>query len=252
MLLGYLDESNTHADAPHVVVGGFVGGIREWGALQGSWRAELERVGVPWFHCVDCRGRNKEYHRFTRDDSERHLERLAAIVGNTNLQHFAAVYRGNWKSLMADHQKLERRYQHPYQVCLELVVEDILECIRINWPGERLALVLSQQDQFTPEAQRVFRLFKHNGLWPEIASLTVADPRDVIPLQVADMLAYEVHRGLGNWQGSNRPELQMLSRVLCEPGYYGPRMAGKTLSDAALREIWRGPIAILTPPPGEA
>lgn len=70
---------------------------------------------------------------------------------------------------------------------------------------ERVDLVFDQNAQFSPRAVEAFNGYKINPLLSEyernlVGSLSFADDKEVIPLQAADLLAYEINKNLRGYR----------------------------------------------------
>ena len=59
--------------------------------------------------------------------------------------------------------------------------------------GEKLEIIFSKQDEFRPLAESLFYAMQDQAtIGPMLGSFSWASYRDVIPLQVADLVAYEM------------------------------------------------------------
>uniref|UniRef100_UPI0025D02368 hypothetical protein n=1 Tax=Novosphingobium sp. TaxID=1874826 RepID=UPI0025D02368 len=141
LLWGYFDESGLNNQCIHTVVAGFIGPISEWVEVDARWKAELTRMGVTGFHTTECRGGRGEYQG-KRDQAEDHLVRLATILGESDLDHFAAGYVGDWSEIQAEFPLVAaNRFKHPYQICVELLMQDIQELCASRYSGSSVALL---------------------------------------------------------------------------------------------------------------
>jgi Protein of unknown function (DUF3800) len=188
ILHGYFDESGTHLSADATVISGFVGTIEDWDAVEEKWRAAVDGQV---FHYVDCKHQKKAYERWDTVRCNSHIDRLAAVLGESNLRSVVASYRGSWQAALTHIPKAAQRFPNAYSFSLEACIETIRHFTRKYWDNSDIALVFSRQDEYAPRAHETWDTFKYNGLWPEIVSFAYGEPAKLWPLQAADMIAHE-------------------------------------------------------------
>ena len=237
VLFAYFDESGTDCLLGHTVISGFVGSSQAWGTIQGPWREELARVGAWPFHCVECVWRNKAYSHFKdRQQSLDHLNAMAAIVAPHDVIPVAASFSGNWEQAVAKHEDdFGTRFPSAYSFCFEAVVEQLNRYSERFWNSEPIAMIFSEQDQYSSRAIEVYAHFKHNGEWQNIIHCGYADPRSVVPLQVADMISWETRRYL--WKREEDPDawvgMPLLNRLI----EYQGELAGWAYDDESIQTV---------------
>lgn len=191
VLFGYFDESGTDNSNGQVVVAGFIGTSSEWASVMTDFNAEVERVQVKPFHRVHCQHRNKAYERWSSTQSAKHIARLSDIVSSSSLFPISASFIGNWNNIGLP-PSFYGRFPHPYHVCFELLVQNIVKYA--NAAGESVCLVLETQDQFSLRAHKIYNIHKFNGKWGEIITFNYADKQVCSHLQCADLFAWEIRR----------------------------------------------------------
>lgn len=237
VLFAYFDESGTDGLLGHTIISGFVASAQTWGAVQARWRDELARVGVWPFHCVECVGRNKAYQHFeSREQSLEHLNALAAIVAPYDAIPIAASFSGDWKLVVEKHEDdFAHRYPSAYSFCFEAVVEQLNRYSQRFWDSEPIAIIFSEQDQYSARAAEVYAHFKHNGEWQNIIHCGYADPRRVVPLQVADMISWETRRYL--WKRDADPETWVELPLLNQLIQYQGELAGWAYDEQSIQMV---------------
>ena len=216
MLFGYFDESGTDNLLGHTVVSGLVGKVSEWAALDPPWRAELMRARVPCFHYVDAKGRNKDYRHFVKDEWKEHVGIMANIVAERHLQLVAGAFSGDWNRCVSDNEEWQARFPSAYHFCFELVIEK-LRRVSEFYGGEPITVIMSNQNQFSQRALKIWDYFHYNNAWKHIAHVGYSCPQTLTQLQAADAVAYETRRGL--WKGTDehwQNELPVTSRLLAK------------------------------------
>lgn len=251
LLFGYFDESGTDGLHGHTVISGFVGTVASWRSLVAPWRAELERVGVPYFHYVDAKGHNKKYKHFAAGEWLPHVTTMAKIICGLDLKAVSAAFSGDWNSCVAGDEEWQARFPSAYHFCFELMIEKIRKASDEHWGGEPVAIIMSRQNEFAERALKVWDFFKYNAAWQQIAHVGYNDPHQLTQLQAADALAYETRRGL--WKDSDDHwlnELPLTSRLIAKHDALGGVIFDNGYKAAGLKELMARPKGpYLTIPP---
>lgn len=230
MQIAYFDESGIDGSTDTTLISGFVGNLEDWPRVNSAWRNQLEVDGVPQFHYKDCVDQRKQYlgwdwHR----DCQPHLDRLAKIIHVAPVAGISAGFIGDWRSAVADRSDLAERFPSAYAFCFEALIRKIrLEMHNHGQPD--IILVMSRQNEYQRRALEVWEWHRERGYWPEIKDITYAEPRSVVGLQMADMLAYETHRHLFK-KGDVWRDLPLLSQLVAKH-----EVDGRTLYDAGYDE----------------
>jgi hypothetical protein len=105
----------------------------------------------------------------------------------------------------------------PYESCFHWWLGIMLEQMRIRGNYEPLAIV-HEQNQFGEEAARAFKWMKEeNDPHGQLISFSYGTKEQFVPLQAADILAYEVNKRLQNIEGNPRKSFDVLMREEYEP-----------------------------------
>lgn len=215
VLWAYFDESGTDGALGHTVISGFLAPISIWVDFKREWRAALDSDNVQTFHYIDCNNRKRGSYRGWKyhEQSIPHLHKMAEVLTSYPLIAISVGHSGDFDAVMKRHPGWEVRFPTPYSLCFEMMIQ-LLRTDIAPIEGLPVAIIMSDQAQFEPRAQEIYKHYKHAGLWPEIAHLGYSDPRVVLPLQAADMLAFETRRFCWKEQEDYWKEQPLLSRWL--------------------------------------
>lgn len=188
----YLDESGTHDDSLVLVVGAVVSPVFQWERLTESWQRILDSHGLPAFHTVDCAHRRNAFRSWSRRECSGLYRRLVALVRKHVLwRSWTAVVLPEYFKIFSDEPSARRM---AYTLCAMGCASRI----------KRLALDLNVLVPYVFEhggrgggyTVRTLRDLIKNGQhdFYRMSSLSL-DTRDrLVPLQVADLYAYETHK----------------------------------------------------------
>ncbi len=187
----YFDESGTHASAPVVAVAGFISTVERWRNLEREWSTVLRMYKLEYFHMTDFENRWGPYRDWDKGKRETIIKRLLGIIKQYALSGFsAAVVRGDYERLREEH---PGRWVTPYGVCAAWCLRDVADWLESSNRDEYAGYVFERgfrgaghmAEAFGRASDEVRRAYRFDAL-------SFADKRAVIPLQAADILAYEV------------------------------------------------------------
>lgn len=202
MLWGYFDESGE--DDPitghlaNMTIGGCFAPFDVWKSVSEQWGRALDNEGVQVFHMADFEHYRGEFEWFLQNDErdkkrhEHFLNILLDIICK-HLRHYVAF--GN-VPVSTDPRK---RFSDAYE---RGIVDVIMHAGKESAFAfkQPISLVFAIHKDFSEERiQRYFNLINWGDA--RLASVAVGRPERIHPLQVADLVAYELSRQ----QRSNAP-----------------------------------------------
>jgi len=255
VLDGYFDESGTHKGSETIVVAGFLAHVDAWRAFESHWKAALREYGLSFFHMSDFAQRAKGYD-WPEDVRRDRLGNLISIINNHTLHSvgvglpkklFDSVFTGRvrkivggpygfaaWLAILMTGRDLD---ELPFATGASYVFED-----GAPRKGELIA------------AYESLAKFRGGKAALHVLSLRFEDKKIFVPLQAADILAYELYKDRpkqhrpelrraplqllhrGNWQHMTEPNLRALAAVA------DMLVTGDLTPEAALSAaIWQTP-----------
>ena len=219
VLNGYFDESGTHDGSDAVAVAGYLSTAEQWDAFDGDWSAALGQWGVRHFHMTDFANGAKPFDTWSAE--ERHT-RFAVL---TQIIHAHVIASVGWviptrlyDAIVSDTAK--RYTGGPYGLAAVGCFIDAAHLLRPTFPASRIAYVFEHGAR---GAGQVLKVFQQNMADPaqrtELMMQSLKfEGKEFVPLQAADILAYELHKHLPRQTGlDQRPQrtrhLTMLARV---------------------------------------
>lgn len=225
VLYAYVDETGFSGATTATIVGGLIGTLDHWLPLETRWRARLAEDGISEFHATKCRGGHGEYHAWRPDWSrmEQHYSNLAAIATDYKLRPISGtVLSAAWKRASSENEWLVNRFVSAYGFCFEICLMHI-QIIATEF-DDQAYVVYALNPQYADRAETVGRVYERNiKYFDRITSCAPARPVEVIPLQAADMAAYEMYHLFHSQKNPKRPKLELMPLLGCsgQPnGYY--------------------------------
>jgi hypothetical protein len=195
MIVGYFDESGTSAKEPAIGVAGYFGSCSQWDKFNVEWRNMLSEFGLSEFHRTDIESRHLYVPGWTTKDRNRVVIQAQKIIKEfTYIGVGNAVIKADFEDVFPP--VLKKYYGGPYGYCAFLCVarakhwhENIKNKDGINWVFEAGAQGVEQFNILMKalysdlELRQAFRV----GTWSFAG-------KDILPLQAADTIAYELNK----------------------------------------------------------
>lgn len=221
MLSAYFDESGTHQGSPICVVAGLLASPLQWERLTASWAKTLAQAGVSDFHASDCVTGGGCFKGWERTEREKLYGRFVKIV-----TRFAA-YR-IWTALVMDDFHLhyqDKEEKRPYRICAFGCASRVKAVASKRGPAFDVDYIFDQG----PKGKWTYAAFDRlldqgrGSHYYRMGTLAKGDRLKMLPLQAADLHAYEVFRYFADqWKTHRheaRPEFRELLNIPDAGGY---------------------------------
>jgi hypothetical protein len=217
LILGYFDESGTHAEAAVTMIAGYVATAEVWAVISEAWASELAPLsdyGINWFHTGDCLHGARGWRRVPRAKRDHLVERLSNILAASEVSAvWAGVNADQWDQHTSPAFKV--RFPKPYDLCFHEVVRQLWWWSRHNADGTPIRIVFAEQKEYQNRSIAIHEAWRrHPDVDRFIGSLTFSSPRKLIPLQTADLLAFEANK---EWEGRQYGKLSFTTNFQLRP-----------------------------------
>lgn len=191
MLSAYLDASGTHDASRVLVVAGLLSTPDDWERLTEEWQGVLDGEGLADFHASDCAAGGGAFRDRVvwpaprRQDLYMRLARITATRSRWRI--WAAIVVEEYRDTFDD----ERM---GFGICAGLCAQQACLHAVFEGPNASMPYVFDQGDLHGRFAFDSFDEMMSRGNPFRIQTLTKADRRVMLPLQAADLHAYEIYR----------------------------------------------------------
>lgn len=219
----YVDESGTHDDSKNVAVSAVWADKAEWA----SWTLHWVRAKAPIkvHHSVDCHNRKGEYAGWTQEERDAYVFRILPIIRDHAIfGHFAAVNKAEIlnqvQAKTAPMGPLLRRFISDgfYLVCLYWALRGAWEYLHQR--GHRDIAFFCETNQYARDMADVFASLKE--LYPEReATFSLGSKNQFVPLQCADIIAFEGNRQMQMTPGFHAKRRKPLEAIDPTGGRFG-------------------------------
>jgi hypothetical protein len=196
----FFDETGTHDNSPYVGVGGFLFKKAKAVAFERQWRRRVKPLlpdGVEAFHAFDCFHRLNGYEGLDDPIVKAIFVAMTDCITKTaRYGVFVGIARSDYNALIKQNAKWKQLIGEPYALCA-------LQCAEITakWLQKRRRRggidYIYEQSHLAPEAMRFLQCAKDNETIRQrhqMNNFSFFDKSSAIPLQAADLLAWEFYR----------------------------------------------------------
>jgi hypothetical protein len=217
----YLDESGTHQGAKSLIVAGYLALEEEWTAFELEWRAALSDYQVAAFHATDFANQVAPFDGWSSKKRLEFFESLTSIIARHAWAGYA-VFIPIDRYTKAVSERAAKMLGGPYGLAALRLFFDVADTLRAVDPMAEIAYVLEDGARGKGQILKVYELKQqYDNL--RIRSLRFGTKDHFVPLQAADVLAYELYREHtrqidGNVWPSRWSYLRPLGRLPCIGG----------------------------------
>jgi hypothetical protein len=230
MIRIYVDESGTHDGSPVVTVGAYAGRLETWPAFIDDWNSAKHPIKV--FHSTDCAALKGEFAGWTASDRDVLVARLLSVPAKYELYGIAMGI--NLRDLveavtaepdLTDTPEAAAMFASPYGMSLQWVLMSIIERTEAAGLREEPLALFHEQNSFQGDALKAFDLVKRRRKH-HIGPMTIAfcEKDEFVPLQAADVLAYEANKRLRDPSKPQRRSIAALGDNITVEGFAKPNI----------------------------
>jgi len=221
MLRAYFDESGDH-DKDFICMGGCIADLDAWDKFEKDWEEVLVAYGVRQLHTAQLMTYvpQEEYDGWSRKKCECFLADLLPIVLRT-VKLYIGTPENVWEYKVASEPK-----DDPYFNCLSTCIDCAASYANSFGNDEKVETVFAEHPRHTSRARSLYPQIRDvGGMYSRLATDTYGSPKDILPLQAADMVAFlfrkECERRKGGSQYVMSHHLEKLkNQNWCNRGYF--------------------------------
>ena len=202
MLTAYFDDSGTHADAEVVLWNGLFGNNFQWDHFNKLWTSKLQnpspgKVPLKRFHMANCQAADGEFLGWKRTETDFLVHELGDIILKCGLYcDCAVISRKDWNELITGDLLTALGDAEGYSLRIAFVRAS--KWARDTGCSDKIAFVFDRRQEREKEGKRIYALFEHLSKIEPTAvapvSIEFSDSHQVLPLQAADLVAWEYYQ----------------------------------------------------------
>lgn len=216
MMSAYFDDSGTHRGSAVIVTAGLVGTVDQWAALEKAWAVELSapicglKDPIPYFHMTECQASRGHFRGWNRTETDYFCKRLQDIILDACLYGYGfGCEVSQWDALIkGDIRDIIGNAEH-YSI-RNCFVRSVGWAQNQSPPPDDMTFVFDDRPQIKRDTDIVYDVFKRQAEPPpDITGLAYLSAQKTIPLQAADIIAWEFYQAARSVllrENSRRPQ----------------------------------------------
>lgn len=201
MLSAYFDDSGTHLGSEIVVVGGLLGTEAQWLPFEKAWKAVLAapvegRALLRRFHMTACEAGEDEFVGWSRAERDLVICRFRDVILEHQVARYAmAVARADWDRLIVG--QIREMIGDAERYCVSSCILHALDWTQAFTEEREVALIFDDRNKENIATERIFKIYndvinaQSDSVRP--TSITFTNSQKMVPLQGADMIAWETY-----------------------------------------------------------
>jgi hypothetical protein len=201
MLTAYFDDSGTHEQSDIVLVAGILGTESRMDCLDRNWKRHLDRPlcgrkpSLRRFHATDCNASQGEFAGWTRTETDYFCYQLrTAIIESEVAAYGAACSRKDYDELITG--DVRAILGTPEGMCINQCFVRSIQWAQAYTFDPKMTFVFDNRP--SPVKQYAGRVYDAFSRWvhppPQLTGYAFLNSYDVRPLQVADLIAWELYQ----------------------------------------------------------
>lgn len=176
----------------------------KWQQFTKEWRSVLRPTGIKVFHATDCNGLRGEFRGWTKEKRDKLVALLLPIIPRYAFGSAVTVKLIDVEKALTARPELRKFHRDPYGMCLQWVLTSVVRRID-ELPNPRPVAVVHEINAFHESATLAFNHVRDSESGGKhLRSLTFGAKDEYVPLQAADILAYEASRSVLYQDGPRR------------------------------------------------
>jgi Protein of unknown function (DUF3800) len=204
----YIDESGTHDRSPVVTVAAYLARPKQWEAFTKEWRRAIRPIKV--YHATDAANCHGAFEGWTpKQVAELAARALPIIPKHVGMAVAVGIQMDDYRMALKERPELAALLGEPYGACLQWALTILLRAKAEHNNREQIVFFHEQNDYKT-EAMRVYDYVTERWNVGAVSSFAFGSKEKYVPLQAADIYAYEANKRLRDPTTPSRRALDAL------------------------------------------
>lgn len=222
-LNGYFDDSGTHRGSDSIVVAGFLSDAARWVEFSALWQIALNEFGLDQFHMTDFANQAPPYtiaNGWSEQNRKCRLDRLLKIIqGHVSYSVGTVIRRKDFDDAIS--RRARRICGDAFGLAALVCMIDLVEGFRATTVQYGISYVFETGSKGRAAFDRVCAnnmKVQENRERLHLLSWRFEPKKEFLPLQAADILAYELYRESLRLDGNSKhPQRYPLGQLRLVP-----------------------------------
>jgi hypothetical protein len=195
VLKAFVDDSGSGGDSKWFVLAGYVGTVEAWDRFDPLWLSVLyQSPRIEYFKSKEAIHRHGQLRGFTEEQRDAKLDALVNVIGDCADRAFCArVRQSDYNELVKG--QIPERYDSAYYFLFPFFIGAVVNMERLDGLSEPTEFVFDSDERFERLAyEMVPKLMPLKSFSGGIVSVLYRNDKEFLPLQAADLLAWQIRR----------------------------------------------------------
>ena len=221
-----------HDGSPVVTVAAYLARPKQWEVFTKEWVRAIQPAKI--YHAADAANCRGEFKGWTPQQVAEMAKRALPIIPkHTEMAVANGIHMGDYEAALKNKPQLRKLLGEPYGACLQWTLSTLLRPKAELGNREQIAF-FHEQNNFAAEAFRTYQYTIEKWGMGARTSFTFGSKEKYVPLQAADIYAYEANKRLRDTSRS-RPNRKALDALVPNPrkavlGYYNHENMGELVA----------------------
>jgi hypothetical protein len=197
MLKAFIDDSGSGGDSPWYVLAGYLGTVEGWDAFDSKWLDVLhEHPYIEYFKSSEAESLRPDgqWAGVSKEQRDAKIDALIGVIGHcTRRAVCAPIRQRDYDELVKG--KIPPVWDSPYFFLMPSIISASINIERIDGESESVDFVFDNDQKHEKGSNRLnaaLMLMRSN--YGSLVNVSFRDEKKFIPLQAADLLAWQIRR----------------------------------------------------------
>ena len=197
MLKAFVDDSGSGGESPWFVLAGYVGTVEGWDAFDPQWRAALDappRIQYFKGHEAESLRPDGQWSGVTKEERDKKIDALVEIIHRyAHRAIYIRVRQKDYDDIIKEYVPCE--WDNAYYYLFQCFVAAAMATEKYLGSGDPLDFVFDSHESFQKPSERLYGYMQCMEQFAgRIINVSYRDEKRFLPLQAADLLAWQVRR----------------------------------------------------------
>jgi hypothetical protein len=196
MLKAFIDDSGSGGDSPWYVLAGYISSVEDWDEFDPEWKSVLDsRPRIEYFKAREAESRRDQFEGFTEDQRNSKIDSLIAVIQKHVRQAIHVRVKQKHYNRIIKANGVPPRWDNPYYFLFPEILASAVVAEKYFGSSDPLEFVFDSSEQHDKPSRRFYgHAWEQGSLTGRVANVFYRDEKIFLPLQAADLLAWQVRR----------------------------------------------------------
>lgn len=230
MVVAFVDDSGSGGDSEFSILAGYSASDITWNSFSPDWQDVLDLdPKIEYFKMSEAESLKGQFLGFSPQERTNRLNQFIDVILGHDLQEASvAIPMKHYREIV--YPVLQKSHASPYYFAFIGIVSAFAGINRLSGSTEPTDFVFDQQDAMETKAIRLYHRLKEKLPLRQFGRVAYYSDREMLPLQAADLIAWQIRRFRCTRYEPIRDELRRLHSGPLQP-------FGSTLWRAELERV---------------